>query len=399
MPQIEQGPLAGNYVPDYASGSTVNLLASLIEARGGSSPHSELEGLPASSLRSANTLLYLVLDGLGLAQLKRHLAAGLGKRFFARHDFQAMSTVFPATTAAAVTTFDTGASPTEHGILSWYLHLPDLGCVGTILRTTTRVGTDLFPPEFDLRDYYEVPSYVESTTGGRGLLSFGDIPNVPFGQVGTRWQDRRSYPDLEGMLQTVVEYAKEPGDSRLGYVYWPRYDGLCHEVGCQHSDVADHFEAIDEILGRMEQQLAGTGTTLCVLADHGLVDVERDKCIDLAQVPGFQQCLAMLPSGDQRQLSCFVRPKKVDEFLSIVQRELSEVCVCVPGEEMLAAGVFGPGTAHRALTERLGDYVLLCRDDHAIIHTPRGLEPMYMPGSHGGMSAAEIEIPLFVVRC
>lgn len=42
---------------------------------------------------------------------------------------------------------------------------------------------------------------------------------------------------------------------------------------------------------------------------------------------------------------------------------------------------------------------LLCKDDHALIHTPPGLEPLYMQGSHGGMSAPEIQIPLYAVRC
>jgi hypothetical protein len=398
MALIERGPLRGNYAPDYDGGSTVNLLASLIRARGGRSPHRDLAVLPASSIAAAKNVFYLVLDGLGLHQLQRHLAAGLGRRFFARHEHHAMSTVFPATTAAAVTTFDTGASPTEHAILSWYLTLPDLGVVSTVLRTTTRLGTPLLPPDFDLRAYYQVPSYVESTTAHRGLLSFGDIPNVPFGEVGTRWGDKRSYADLVGLVETVVAFAHEEGP-RFSYVYWPRYDGLCHELGCMHPEVSAHFEALDAMLADLVDALAGTGSCVCVLADHGLVDVERDRCIDLAAIDGLMDCMPMVASGDQRQLSCYVRPSKVKDFLAIVERELGEACVCVPGETMLEAGVFGPGAPHPKLRSRLGDWVLLCKDDWALIHTPAGMQPVYMPGSHGGMSEAEITIPLYVVRC
>jgi hypothetical protein len=398
MALIERGPLQGNYLPDYAGGSTVNLLASLIHARGGRSPHRELDGLPAASIADATNLFYLVLDGLGLHQLRRHLAAGLGQRFFARHEHRGISTVFPATTAAAVTTFDTGASPTEHAILSWYLSLPDLGVVSTVLRTTTRMGTPLLPADFDLRGYYQVPSYVESVQTHCGLLSFGDIPNVPFGEVGTRWPDRRSYVDLGGLVDTVATFARE-GGPRFAYVYWPRYDGLCHELGCLHPDVSAHFEALDVMLADLVDALAGTGSCLCVLADHGLVDVEQSHCLDLAAIDGLMDCMPVVASGDQRQLSCFVRPHKVDDFLAIVERELGDACICVPGETLLQAGVFGPGTPHPKLRSRLGDYVLLCKDGWALIHTPAGMQPVYMPGSHGGMSEAEIMIPLYVVRC
>jgi hypothetical protein len=398
MPLLDRGPLKGYYAPDYDGRSTVNLLASVIGARGGRSPHRELEGLPAASMQDASTVFYLVLDGLGLYQLRRHLAAGLGRKFFAQHDHRPMSTVFPATTAAAVTTFDTGASPTEHAILSWYLNLPDLGVVSTVLRTTTRIGTPLVPAGFDLRGYYEVPSYLETTTAHRGLLSFGDIPNVPFGVVGTRWHDRRSYPDLAGLVETVAMFARE-GGQRVAYVYWPRYDGLCHEIGCEHPDIGAHFEELDAMLADLVDALRGTNACLCVLADHGLVTVERERCIDLAAVPGLMDCMPMVASGDQRQLSCYVRPHKIEDFLDIVERELGDACVCVRGETLLEAGVFGPGDPHPKLRSRLGDYVLLCKEGWALIHTPAGMEPMYMPGSHGGMSEAEIQVPLYVVRC
>ena len=110
------------------------------------------------------------------------------------------------------------------------------------------------------------------------------------------------------------------------------------------------------------------------------------------------ECLAVAPSGDQRQLNCFVRPRAEARFLELVERELGDACTCLTAESMLEAGVFGPGIEHDALRSRLGDYVLLCRDGYSLIHTPPGLEPMVMPGSHGGMSEPEIKIPLFVVR-
>ena len=143
--------------------------------------------------------------------------------------------------------------------------------------------------------------------------------------------------------------------------------------------------------------MAGKRVALCILADHGLVDVDAERCIDVARIDGFMDCLATAPGGDQRQLNCFVRPKAEERFLEIVQRELGEACVCLPGEHLLEVGAFGPGTPHPELRRRLGDYVLLCKDGYSLIHTPPGLEPMVMPGSHGGMSKPEIEIPLFVV--
>lgn len=398
MPRVTEGPLAGMYLPDYGGGSTVELLASIVRSRGGHSPHPDLQQLPSAELARARCVLYLVVDGLGLAQLERHLARGQGQRFFARHPHHAISTVFPATTAAAVTTFDTGASPCEHGILSWYLHLPDHGVIATVLRTTTRVGTPLFPEGFDLAGYYAVPSYVASAADHAGLLSWGDIIDTQFGKAGTRWQDRRRYDDLAGLVACASAFAAEPG-RRFAYVYWPRYDGLCHEKGCRDPEVDRHFDDIDAALAQLVERLAGTDTTLCVLADHGLVDADREHCIDLATVPGLRDTLATAPAGDQRQMSLFLRPRRLAAFDEVYAQHLAHACIRVDGEALLAAGAFGPGTPHPALHQRVGDVVLLCREGWQMVYTPPGTPPVFMPGSHGGMSEAEIRIPLVVVPC
>ncbi|HEX6870711.1 MAG TPA: alkaline phosphatase family protein, partial [Micromonosporaceae bacterium] len=66
-------------------------------------------------------------------------------------------------------------------------------------------------------------------------------------------------------------------------------------------------------------------------------------------------------------------------------------------EEAIAEGWFGPvPDAHRA---RIGDVVVACRDDFAILAT--GSEPAQVASlvaMHGSLTPAEMLIPLLVVR-
>ena len=96
-------------------------------------------------------------------------------------------------------------------------------------------------------------------------------------------------------------------------------------------------------------------------------------------------------------MSLFVRPKKLAELERIHREHLADACRMVAGDELVALGVFGPGKPHDALAQRVGDMVLLSHEGHAMIHTPPGTTPVFMPGSHGGMSEAELRIPLFTV--
>jgi predicted AlkP superfamily pyrophosphatase or phosphodiesterase len=370
----------------------------MIRSRGGRSPHPELRTLPARELAHSEKLVYLIVDGLGRAQLDRHLAEGGGREFFARRVADTISTVFPATTAAAITTLSTGASPAEHGVLGWHLHLADLGCVATILPTTTRMGTPLAHTDFVLRDYLQIPSYVESVRGTTRLISYGTIPLSRFSQAGTKWNERASASTLRGLERQIHAFAKGEGLG-LAQAYWPGYDSLCHELGCDHPRTRKHLEDIDRMLARLTEGLHTTDCLCVVTADHGLVDTTAPQGnVELREVQGLYDCLSMLPSGDSRGVHCFVRPSKVETFLSLVSRHLKQACACLPGEALLELGAFGPGDPHSALRSRVGDFVLVAREGYGIQATPAGLPTHFKVGNHGGMSAEEVLVPLYVIR-
>ncbi|OGV42541.1 MAG: hypothetical protein A2X46_04550 [Lentisphaerae bacterium GWF2_57_35] len=396
MPLISQGKLKDFYLPDYDGGSIVNLMSSIIRSRGGRSPHRELDGLPARELAAWKKVIYLVVDGMGAQQLGRHLDAGKGRHFFAAHSYRTITTVCPATTAAAITTFLTGVTPTEHGILGWHLHLPDLGLVGTILPAVTRTGSPLAGPEFNLRKYLGIPSYLASTKGPRTLISWGDIPKGRFNRVFQGWTSVATCTTLRGLERQMAAFARQKGRG-LAYAYWPEYDSRCHSKGCASRSTVRHMDEIDGMLARLVEQLQGTETILLITADHGLVDSILEQRIDLRALPGFYDCLAMLTSGDARLVHCFVRPGKVAQFKAVVEQRLSHAGVCVTGQELIGMGAFGPGKTHPAFASRVGDFVLLAKPGYTFASTPAGCKVKFNVANHGGLSPDESLVPLFRV--
>ncbi len=395
-PDSATDPFAPFERPDYRGGSLLNLLSSVIHAHGGQSPHPEARALPAARLAKASTLVLLIVDGIGEEQLARYLEAGRGSHFFGAFARQTLSTVYPATTAAAITTLCTGAAPAEHAILGWHLHLPDLGLVSSILPATTRTDSPLAAPEFDLRAYLAIPAHLSTTRRKRVCLSYEQIATSRYSQAGTRWHETGSHATLDEMVRNTLAAAarKEP---QLLHVYWPEYDTLCHEYGTQHPFTLSHLDEIDAALGRLARKLRALDAALLVCADHGLVDTPLYRRINLSRIPGLYDCLAMAPSGDTRSVHCFVRPRREAAFLDIVERELTASCLCLQGESLLSARLYGPGTEHPALRSRVGDYVLLARDDFAFSAPIWGGDGQGMTGNHGGMSAREMRVPLFAL--
>src|SRR3954463_6469021 len=116
-------------LPTYAGGSLVNLVASLVAARGGAARHRELDLMPARELSDARNVVLLIVDGLGDRYVRQRGAGGE----LARRRRGALTSVFPSTTASAITTSYTGCTPLEHGLTGWFTYFGQAGCVAAAL--------------------------------------------------------------------------------------------------------------------------------------------------------------------------------------------------------------------------------------------------------------------------
>ena len=123
------------YKPNYQNGSIVNLMSSIKEVLGGKSRYKPLDIFDFSNISKKNIVL-IVIDGLGYNYLTKY-----GKDSFLYKNLKGkMTSVFPATTASAMTTFSTGLAPQQHALTGWFMYLKEIGAVSVILPFTSRAG-------------------------------------------------------------------------------------------------------------------------------------------------------------------------------------------------------------------------------------------------------------------
>src|SRR5204863_8831339 len=105
-------------------------------------PPPPLRALEPSLREGVRQVVLVLADGLGLAQLRALCTAG-DMPFVAsiterarRHDRAQLieaTTVFPSTTAAAITTLHTARTPQEHGNLAYFVWLEEFAPVAQML--------------------------------------------------------------------------------------------------------------------------------------------------------------------------------------------------------------------------------------------------------------------------
>jgi hypothetical protein len=381
--------------PDYHGGSIVNLMASLLRARGRPdrppSPYPEARLLPAAEIARARHVVLLVLDGLGDDWLRRQAPAG----WLARHRVGALTSVFPPTTASAITTYLTGDGPQQHAMTGWYMWLQELGSVLAVLPGTPRhggsgyAGAGIEPAQF----FGHRPLFERLLTDSV-VISPHSIARSPYNLAHLGSARLRTFKGLSALFRRIAATVKRARTPTTVYAYWPVLDSIGHEHGIESRHARAHLAALDAHLERLQQRLAGTGCLLLVCADHGQLDREPAEVVQLAQLPELAECLRIPLCGEPRSAYCYLRPGREAHFERLCAEHLAAGFELFRSDALLRDGLFGLGEAHPRLHERIGDYTLIARD-RAVIHDGFGNDRAFpQVGVHGGLSDAELMVPL-----
>jgi hypothetical protein len=373
--------------PDYTSGGLVNLMASIVAARGGAPRHPLLKSLPLQNISGARNILLLIIDGLGDGYLQRRGAGGE----LARRRRTAITSVFPPTTAAAITTSYTGCTPLEHGLTGWYTYFGAAGCVAAALPFRSR-GENISLRERGVtaEQAYPQPSLFQSLATRSIVVTHKQIIDSDYNVRHCIGAERRAYETLDGLVLEIETAVKSATEKKFIYAYWPWYDTVSHQHGSQSAQAAAELEKIDAAFGRLLARLAGTDTQVIATADHGFIDSAPEESLELP--PSLASRLRFPLCGERRVAYCHVHSPA--DFLQRAKQHFGERADVRPSRELLDEGWFGPGEPHPSFAERIGDVALVMRDRYTIKDWTPGEARYLHIGNHGGTSADEMMIPL-----
>jgi len=382
--------------PDYQGGSIVNLMASVVTGFGGRSEYALARDLPPDEIRAARNVVLLVLDGLGYNHLARALEGGA-----LRGNLRAsLTSTFPSTTAAAITTFMTGLAPQAHGLTGWHMYFREIGAVLAVLPFRPRHGGPslvasggVTPGELlghaPLDDLLDAATFVVSPAA---------IVESDFNRAVSGRARRIGYTRIDEMFAAVRDIVASGAERKYVYAYYSEIDAAAHQYGVASPAVDAELARIDPAFARFLAEIAGTDTLVIATADHGFVDTRPDTVTELDDHPELAATLALPLCGEPRVAYCYVRPGAGAHFERYVESRLGHCATLAASARVLADVWFGPGETHPRLADRIGDYILVMKDGYAIRDVLPGERRHPQIGVHGGTTADEMLVPLVVAR-
>jgi len=400
-------------VPDYDGLCLANIPATVAALLGGELPGAcpplrpELWRGWADGVRR---VIFLLVDAMGYLQLQEAMARGdvpAWNRLAERGALFPITTVFPSTTNAVLTTLWTGYSPAAHGLLAFELYLREFGVAASALFfwPVACHQHDLLV-EWGLKpeDFVPVPALGETLT--KQGIAVRTFTRKTYAESALSQMHRRGLEQIDGFVGASdlwVGLRRALGESQSGRLfisaYWDVVDGISHKYSPDDDSWATELRTIgymleEEFLRRLTPA-EREGTLLIITADHGMVPTPPEVAVKLDDHPALRDALLIPPMGESRAPFFYPHPDRRETLRDYLDGELGDAFVTLERNAVLESGLLGPGPIYSETPYRLGDLVALARGNHYLAEKEKSLE---MLGRHGGMSPTEMLVPLFIVR-
>ena len=413
---IRRDRLRGQFLyPDYGRYSLAEIGPTLLDVFGVAT---DRPTLPASIYRPAvvgcDRVVLVVLDGFGYDQLAPyHERLPFFRRLVDRGTVHALTSVFPSTTAAALTTLHTGLPPAEHGLPEWTVYFDEVDALIETLpfrRLGDPVPDGLLREGADPRMLYAGPT-VYSRLAAAGVPSYCFVHEAyatsGYSSVATRGARIVPYGYGSDLMVRLRQSLASVDGPAYFHVYWSAVDAVAHRFG-PHSD--EHRAELSVIAHLLETELLGqlpaeaTARTLFLLtADHGQVPVQPEHVICLDRYPEVVEALAhgrngapIPPGGSPRDVFLHLAPERRADCVRWLRKLLAGKGKVWLGEEASADGLFGGDGPAEALRRRVGNALIVPYQGHEVWYRHLPDRPFSFRGHHGGLAEAEMLVPLAV---
>lgn len=376
-------------LPDYQH-CILNTITSILKYYNVETNHSSLKNLDKELERKYRNVVFIVLDGLG-----EHILENVSPNsYFSKNKIDCVTSVYPSTTTAALTTYYSGKPPYETGWIAWSQYFKEYGrAIDMLPHKESYLGEDISKARINVFDkivnYKTIFDQIEEAS-----------PKVKAYEIEPAYADRRSKRTIiadnsDEMIENIKDLCNLSGEKFI-LAYSDNPDGLLHKYGTKSEEVKKFIKDVEEKIEKMCKNLP-EDTIVIISADHGHKDIE--KVYTLLDYPEIQECLFMPVSLESRVVGFWVKEGMEKIFEEGFNNIFKDEFLLMTKKEFLEKNFLGFGTKHPKIDDFLGNYIALSISSSIIkIETFLVEEKPVKKSTHCGLTDEEMLVPVIVIN-
>ena len=303
---------------------------------------------------------------------------------------------FPSTTTAHVTSVITGKDVSTHGFFEWFTYDSQINEVFTAFLFDYEGKEEILPKDNLFKELKEngvcstiiTPNYINNSYYSRELFKDGKV---------------KGYDSVEEMFDILLQGIKKDKGKNFYYIYYPQIDSIGHEYGMSsykaYFEINNFIKALDNFYNNVLDKGVNEGIFI-LSADHGQMEI-KDRIYLNELIPNIDEYMlkdskgkSIVPVGYNRDMFLYIKKEfeiYVYELLKEKFKDKGEIYLV---KDLIDKGVFiNPS---ETFLSRMGNIVIIPYDGYGVWWFEKGKYEISLKGSHGGLTKDEMEIPLLI---
>ena len=335
-------------------------------------------------------VILLILDGLGEHILNKISSEG----YLNQNKIDCVTSVYPSTTTAALTTYYSGRPPYETGWIAWSQYFKEYGrAIDMFSHNESYMREPLKKPLMDvfktIVNYETVFDKIEKASS-----------DVKAYEIEPEYAERRAKRaikanNIDELIMNINDLCLMPSKKFI-FAYSDNPDGLLHDFGTTSEEVETFVKEKKKKIEKMVKDF-DEDTILIISADHGHKDIE--KAYKLLDYPEIQECLIMPASLESRILAFWVKEDMKEIFVQRFNKAFGKEFWLMTKETFLDKYHFlGYGNKHKKIDDFIGNYIALSVGGSSIqLGTFLTEGKPIKKSTHCGLTKEEMEVPVIVI--
>ena len=377
-------------MPNY-NHSILNLITSILKNYEVETKYNTLEKIDKLLEKKYRNVVLVILDGMGENILKNISPNGI----FSKNKIDEITSVYPSTTTAAMTTYYSGKPPIETGWIAWSQYFKEYGRnIDVLPERDSYTGEKLKVKNQKISDIIGYKTvYEQIKEQNSNIETYEIMPSY----CEKKTKLTMTANTVEEMCESIVTLCKNT-QNKFVIAYNDNPDGIIHKNGCYSEETKKFVLEAEQEFEKMLQKLKCTNTLIILSADHGHKDI--NETIDILELKEIQECLIMPPTLESRMIGFFVKYNKRKEFEDIFNTLFKDKYILYSKEDLLKSNLLGYGNRHKKIEDFIGDYIAIAISDVRInigTYLSREMKhPDEKKSTHCGLTKNEMEVPLIV---
>ena len=377
-------------LPNY-NYSILSTITSILKHYNVESEHTSLKKLDnILNSKKYQNIIFFVLDGMGENLLNTISPNG----YLNENKIDCVTSVYPSTTTAALTTYYTGCTPYETGWIAWSQYFKEYGrALDMFSHNDSYIREKLKNPRINI---FETDMKYESVFE---KIEKADS-NVKAYELGPEYAERRGNRrfianNIDELVLNIKDICKIPGEKFI-FAYCDNPDGILHNYGTNSEEAKDFILQSETKLKELRESL-NEDSIIIISADHGHKNIE--KSYSITDYPELWECFLMPPTFESRVINFYIKENMKETFKERFNNTFGEEFWLMNREEFLNKKKFlGTGKKHKKIDDFIGDYIAMSVKGSMI-----RLENFLAEGkpikksTHCGLSEDEMIVPVIVL--